>query len=497
MFETAEVGHVIDKETYAAELPTLRSALLDAQFDLKQARKFATVVLIAGVDGAGKGETVNLLNEWMDPRHVETHAFGAPSDEELARPNMWRFWRALPPRGKIGILFGSWYTGPVVGRALGNLSDPEFDLEVERINRFERMLADEGILLLKFWFHLSKKAQKKRLQKLESNPRTRWRVTDQDWHNFKRYDDFRAVSAKAVRETDMAHAPWIIVEGADARYRSLTVAKTLLGALRVRLDNPSAIHSALAAPPVRPIDARNILDTLDLAQRTEKSEYEARLEELQGRLALAVRHPRFAGKSVVAVFEGSDAAGKGGAIRRITAALDARHYDIVPVAAPTEEERLQPYLWRFWRRLPGRGRTAIFDRSWYGRVLVERVEGFCGDADWLRAYSEINDFEEQMHENNMIVCKFWLQVSKDEQLARFTERQSSQFKRFKITDEDWRNRDKWDAYTMAVCDMVDRTSTEIAPWTLVAAEDKYTARLKVLETLCDRIEAALQKKKKK
>ena len=495
MFETAEVGHAITKEAYNAEVPQVRADLLDAQYDALQAKKFATVIVIAGVDGAGKGETVNLLTEWMDPRHVSVHGFGAPTVEEAARPEKWRYWRSLPARGKIGIMFGSWYTQPIVDRVMGIASESEFDQALERVNRFERMLADEGIMLLKFWFHLSKKAQKRRLKKLESDPRTRWRVTNQDWQNFKKYDNFRDVSAKAVRETDMGHAPWLIVEGEDARYRSLTVAKTLLSALRGRLANPPVKSPPLAPMPLPPVDARNILDAVDLATKMDKAEYEARLEDVQGRLALLTRSAKFAKISVVAAFEGWDAAGKGGAIRRVTGALDARHYDVIAVAAPTEEERLQPYLWRFWRRLPARGRTTIFDRTWYGRVLVERVEGFCGDADWLRAYSEINDFEEQLHNNRTVVCKFWLHVSAEEQLRRFTERQASQFKRFKITEEDWRNREKWGPYVHAVCDMVDRTSTEIAPWTLVAAEDKYTARITVLQTLCDRIAAALSKKK--
>ncbi len=199
---------------------------------------------------------------------------------------------------------------------------------------------------------------------------------------------------------------------------------------------------------------------------------------------------------MVLVFEGNDAAGKGGSVRRIIQALDARSYRVIPVAAPTEEERDQPYLWRFWRNLPRKGRFAIFDRSWYGRVLVERVEGFCSQADWMRAYGEINDFEEQMVRHRTVVVKLWLSISKDEQLKRFEEREKIGFKRFKITDEDWRNREKWDEYEMAVCDMIDRTSSEIAPWTLVEANDKYFARVKVLETLCERIEVALGEKGK-
>ncbi len=492
MFETAEVGHKIDKETYAAELPVLRAALLDAQYELLQTGKFPVVLVIAGVDGAGKGETVNALTEWMDPRHIEVHGFGPPSDEEAARPPMWRFWRSLPPSGKTGIFFGSWYTAPILQRVLSDQTESQFDQSLEAINRFERMLADEGALVLKFWFHLSKKAQKKRFEKLEADPATRWRVTKQEWKNFKHYNEFKEVSARALRETNMAHAPWIVVEGEEERYRSLTVGKTLLAALRARLDAAKLPAATPTAPaPMPAIDNRNILDCVDLASTIDKASYETQLEELQGRLALLTRRPGFRKRSLVLAFEGWDAAGKGGAIRRVTGALDARAYDIIAVAAPSDEERRQPYLWRFWRRLPGHGRVTVFDRTWYGRVLVERVEGYCAQSDWLRAYSEINDFEEQLVKAGAILCKFYLHISPEEQLRRFEERQALNFKRFKITEEDWRNRDKWPQYVQAVCDMVDRTSTEIAPWTLVAAESKYLARLQVLQTICDRLEQAL------
>lgn len=491
MFETAEVGHKIDKEAFAAELPGLRTALLDAQFDLKTERKFPVIVVIAGVDGAGKGETVNALTEWMDPRHIEVHGFGAGADLSPGLPPMARFWEALPPKGKTGIFFGSWYTEPIVHRVLGKESEADFDQRLESIHRFERMLADEGALILKFWLHLSKKAQKKRLKKLQEDPATKWRVTRQDWKNFKRYDEFKEISARALRETSTAHAPWIVVEGQDARYRSLTVGKTLLAALRARLDQPPLPSEGHAPAPVAAIDHLNILDRVDLTQKVDKADYQARLEEAQGRLALLCRRAEFAKRTLVLAFEGWDAAGKGGAIRRVTGALDARHYRVVPVAAPTEEERQQPYLWRFWRRLPIHGKVAIFDRTWYGRVLVERVEGFCTQGDWLRAYAEINDFEEQLARSGAVICKFWLHISPQEQLNRFEARQTQDFKRFKITEEDWRNRDKWPAYAQAVSDMVERTSTEIAPWTLVAAEDKYAARLQILDTINQSLARAL------
>ncbi len=492
MFESAELGHKIDKATYDKEEPKLREALLNAQFDLAQKAKFPVIILVGGVDGAGKGETVNLLNEWMDPRHIQAHAMGEMSDEERERPAMWRFWRSLPPKGKIGVFFGSWYTAPIVRRVLKQTSAATLNQHIEQINHFEKMLTDEGALILKFWFHLSKDAQEKRLKSLEKNPKTRWRVTKLDWARFKIYDKFRKVSEHALRETSTAEAPWIVVEGADARYRSLTVGKMLLEALRKRLES-AAKPAAHVAPLQAPIDQLDVLDKLNMSQKIDKKKFDAELEKYQGKLNLLTRDPRFHKMSVIAVFEGSDAGGKGGAIRRITGALDARHYRIIPVAAPTEEERAQPYLWRFWRHIPRTGRVTIFDRSWYGRVLVERVEKFCAEADWMRAYGELNDFEEQLTESGAVVVKFWLAITKEEQLRRFKEREKIGFKRFKITEEDWRNREKWDDYERAVCDMVDRTSTEIAPWTLVEANDKNFARLKILKTLCQRIEAAMKK----
>ncbi|MDO9169592.1 MAG: polyphosphate:AMP phosphotransferase [Methylobacter sp.] len=493
MFESAELGHKIDKATYNLEVPKLREALLEAQIDLAKLAKFPVIILVGGLDGAGRGETVNLLNEWMDPRFIETHGMGEPSDEELDRPMMWRFWRELPPKGKIGVFLGSWYTWPILNRVTGQTKVADFDQSMERAKRLENMLTDEGALILKFWMHLSKDRQEKRLKLLEKNPETRWRVTDRDWKHFKLYDEFRTVHESAIRRTSTAEAPWTIVEGYDSRYRSLTIGKVVLDAIRRRIDNADKKTIDIIAPlPLPSIDQLNVLKTLDLKQKITKKKFKTELEKYQGKLALLTREAEFKDITVIALFEGNDAAGKGGVIRRITSALDARYYTIIPVAAPTEEERAQPYLWRFWRHIPRRGRVTIFDRSWYGRVLVERVEGFCSTADWMRAYGEINDFEAQLVRHNIVVVKFWLAISKDEQLERFNAREKSDFKRFKITEDDWRNREKWDDYEHAVCEMVDRTSTEIAPWTLVEANDKNFARIKILKTLCKQIEAAMK-----
>lgn len=492
MFESAELGHRVDKKDYEREVPKLREALLDAQMRVLERAEFPIVLLSGGVDGGGKGEVVNLLLEWMDPRHIQVHAMGEPTDEELSRPPMWRFWRVLPPKGKTGVFFGSWYTAPIVDRVYERIHGSEITRSLASITRFERMLVDEGALVVKFWMHLSKKAQKQRFKELEKSPGTAWRVTDQDWERHRRYDRFREVSEHALRETSTSEAPWNVVEATDRRYRNLTVGRVLLEMLQRRLAGRHKTPVRGAPPPPPPIDARNVLEEMDLSKSLSDAQYDKRLPKAQGALNALSRRKRFLEKNAcVVVFEGADAAGKGGAIRRVTAAVDARRYNVVPIAAPTEEERAQPYLWRFWRAVPRRGHFTLFDRSWYGRVLVERVEGFAAEADWMRAYREIVDFEEALVRAGVVVVKFWLQIDKQEQLRRFREREKTGYKRFKITAEDWRNREKWQAYERAVCDMVDRTSTSPAPWHLVEANDKKWARVKIVQTIADSIEAAL------
>lgn len=491
MFEAAEVGHCISKEEYKAEEPLLRQALLEAQYRLLDAARLPVIIVVGGVDGAGKGETVNLFNEWMDPRHIITCGFSEPTDEESQRPRMWRYWQVLPPKGRIGMFFGSWYTDPIVGRVAGKTSESALTHSLEEICDFESMLCTEGTVLVKLWFHLSADAQKKRLEELESDPKTRWRVTATDWERFKHYKDFRKVSESALSTTSTAAAPWHIIDGSCPYYRSLTAGRLLLEALTQALAEKTGAAPATPEKDIAPAPA--ILRTLDYTLKMKRKEYEHELEIWQGRLNLLTREKGFQKKSLVLVFEGQDAAGKGGAIRRITAALDARQYQVVPVAAPNEEERAQPWLWRFWRRLPRRSHITIFDRSWYGRVLVERVEKFATTADWQRAFHEINGFEEQLVEHDIIVVKFWLAITKEEQLTRFREREDVAFKNHKITPEDWRNREQWDAYELAVNDMVAQTSRKNAPWTLVPSDDVEYARIMVLKTICANLEKALKK----
>ena len=505
MFEAAELGRKVRKGEYARRAVGLREALLEAQRRLLSA-PFSTVVVFAGVDGAGKGETVNLLHEWMDTRWLVTHAYGEPSDEERERPEYWRYWRDLPPRSRIGLFLSSWYSRPILDRVHRKIDRAAFDQRVDRIVQFERALTDDGTLLLKFWMHLDRKGQKARLEKLEHDPLTRWRVTRQLWANWRRYDDFVEAAEVAIRRTSVAPAPWLIVEGADERYRTLTVSEALLAAIERHLASQGKTPPTTAArvsapgraPAQRPAPRRTaalsmptILSHLDMTQAVPRRTYQVELERQQGRLNRLQRKAKVEGVSTILVFEGWDAAGKGGAIRRVTAALDSRDYQVIPVAAPTDEERAHHYLWRFWRHLARAGRVTVFDRSWYGRVLVERVEGFATEQEWRRAYAEINDFEEQLAEHGYVVVKYWMHITKEEQLARFKARAKTVHKRWKLTDEDWRNREKWGDYELAVNEMVERTSTQLAPWTLVEGNDKQFARLKVLKTVCDSLEASL------
>lgn len=529
MFRTAELGRKVSKEEFDAVAPQLRTELTQLQQRLRAAR-FPVILVFAGVDGAGKGESINLLNEWMDPRWMETHAYGPPSDEERERPDYWRYWRDLPARGRIGLFLRSWYSSPVLDHANGRISDAELDERLSHITRFEKMLADDGALILKFWMHLGRDAQKKRLKKLEKDPTESWRVTKQDWKNWEMYDQFTTAAERTLQVTSAGHAPWTVIEGQDDRYRSLTLLVTLRDAILRHLEamdlkrrvaetmrreeqrrlkeeaegqkaggsekiahgvsGAGALHGSslvMATLPQQP----TVLNALDMTLDYSDEDYAERLKVARSRLHHLSRLARDRGVSSVLVFEGWDAAGKGGAIRRLTAGLDARDYKVIPIAAPTDEEKAQHYLWRFWRHISRAGRATIYDRSWYGRVLVERIEGYAATDEWMRAYGEINDFEEQLVDSGRVLCKFWLHITKEEQLARFEERQSIPWKAWKLTEEDWRNRDKWDVYEQAVNDMIERTSTRKTPWTLVEANSKKHARVKVLETYCAALEARL------
>lgn len=495
MLCATETGQKIDKKVYNERVPGLRTDLLLVQNQLHVSADFSVIAVVAGSDAAGKGETVNRLHQWLDTRYLQTHAFDQPSDEESERPLAWRYWRVLPAKGRIGIFLGSWYSEVVRAMLAGELSEADFARALVHLNTFEQKLTDDGTLLLKYWFHIPKKVQKKRLNKLAADPEQAWRVTDLDWRNLRYYDRLRPICERLLNETNSSPAPWLVVDGTDRRYRELTVGEHLLQSLRSRLNtaptvslpSPVPVHASEAEP-----DGATVLSHLDLEQKISRGRYRRQLNKWQARLNQLSRRAHEKGLAAVVVFEGADAAGKGGAIRRVTTALDARRYEVVPIAAPSDEERARHYLWRFWRRLPRAGNWTVFDRSWYGRVLVERVEQFATEPEWHRAYQEIRDFEALLCEHGILLVKFWLHIDPDEQARRFAEREQVPYKQYKITDEDYRNRSKWPQYEAAVQDMFQQTCLPHAPWTLVEANDKYFARIKVLRTICDHLHSKLR-----
>lgn len=489
MFEAVELGQKLSREEFAAREPELRTRLLAAQRALRE-KDVPVIVIVSGVEGAGKGAVVDRLNKWLDTRDIRTHAFWDETDEERERPRYWRFWRTLPPRGYLSILFGSWYTRPIVARALGEISDPHFDRELARIADFERMLTADGALLVKLWFHLTRKAQKKRLR--DDPKRASALEADRVARRYsKLYDTFREVSERAIRATDTGLCPWHLIEAQNRRFRDLTAGRTVLAALEQRLESgPPAVEAGTSTFGLK--GTGSVLETVDLEQTLDEEGYKIQIEELQSRFYRLAWQAHAKKISTVAVFEGWDAAGKGSAIRRVSGAVDARLCRVISIAAPTDEERAHHYLWRFWRHLPRDGAITIFDRSWYGRVLVERVEGFASEADWGRSYREITAFEEQLAAHGTVVLKFWIHISPEEQLRRFHEREKIPWKQHKITEEDWRNREKGPEYEAAVNEMVTRTSTVAAPWTLIAGSDKKHARVSILEEFCRRLQNALE-----
>lgn len=481
MFEEAEKDPALDDKQFKKLEDALRTELLVEQYRVLKQGERTILIVVAGLDGAGKGATVNLLNEWLDPRHVRTLAFAEPNRHEAERPAMWRYWNAMPAKGETGIVFGSWYA-PMLAEARRADPDPvALESMAAAIVRFESMLAADGVEVVKLWFHLSREAQQERCERLLADPDTAWRVSEADLQVRRDFDRLRLAGETIISATHTKAAPWLIIPSADENWRIVATARTVLQAFR----HPPQVPPVETLAPIRLEDR---FAGLDYSSKLAKNEYEQRFMRATARVGRAVRRPEFRDRALVLVFEGDDAAGKGGAIRRLARSMDARQYSIIPIAAPTDEEKARPYLWRFWRHVPARGRVAIFDRSWYGRVLVERVEEFAQPADWQRAYGEIQDFEAQLVAHGAILLKFWLTISPAEQLKRFRAREKTPFKSFKITDEDWRNREKAPEYRKAATEMLSRTHAPDAPWHVVATDDKRYARVCIMEAVAQALE---------
>jgi AMP-polyphosphate phosphotransferase len=496
MLSSLDLSPSLDKETYLSKISDLMHQLRSLQQSCRE-QKLPVVVVLEGWAAAGKGTLVKKTIEYMDPRGFTVHPVLAPSPEERRYPFLWRFWQKLPAKGSIGIFYHSWYTHLLEDRLFDCLPPNQVPLVTRDINAFERQLADDGVAIAKFWIHLSEKELKKRVKKYASDELESWRVRPEDWQQAKRYEAYAALAEEMITYTSTGTAPWTLVEGDCQRWARVKVLSQLVATLVQALDRKTLPSSP---PPTLPPQEQllpsepDFLAEVDLGTKLEKEDYRNRLRWEQMELRKLQLQIFQSDVPVLILFEGWDAAGKGGAIKRLTDTLDPRSYQVIPFAAPTEEEHRYHYLWRFWRKLPGAQTIGIFDRSWYGRVLVERVEGFADEARWRQAYQEINEFEAQLTNAGYVLVKFWLHISPEEQLRRFQERQNDPYRAYKLTEEDWRNREKHNLYYVAVNQMIARTSTPTAPWTIVPGNDKYFARLKVLDTVSAAIEERLKRK---
>lgn len=452
------------------------------------------VIVFEGLDAAGKGMMINRLAQVLDPRGFRVCLTADPSPEDRRRPWMWRFWKELPAAGEIVMFDHSWYRRILDDYAQGKITKLEYQQAVRDILEFERQLSDSGMLIIKFWLHISAREQRRRLKTMERSPATRWKVTKTQWKQNQNYAKWIRLVENAIQETSSSQNPWTVVEANQGKFARVKVFRTLVSAIsrecERRQQNPRQLGTPMAEPDESLFYRPTILDRVDLSKSISREEYERQLVTLHQKL-YELEHRCYLKKvPVVIVYEGWDAAGKGGTIKRLTRALDPRGYEVVPVGPPTTEEKAHHYLWRFWRRIPKTGHITVFDRSWYGRVLVERVEGFCTQEEWERAYREINEFERQLADFGTIIIKFWLHIDPDEQLRRFQSRQSDPQKQWKITEEDWRNRAKWKHYELAVIEMLEKTSTLYAPWTILEANCKLFARIKSLQVVIERLENA-------
>lgn len=471
------------------QVARLRDELLDLQFKLREAQRSAVALIVTGAPSAGRSETINGLLEWLDPKYIRVHAFARPDVAERRYPPMWRYWKTLPARGRMAFYFAGWYADSFSGARRRNRAKAgNARRAIERSRQLEAMLVAEGIRVVKVHLHVDRKTQRERLTRLCADKLTRWRVTDEDRWLAEHHAQAKRSAHDDIEATTQPAAPWHVIDGKDEHKRLLEVGGVLRDALKEALARSSASVKTTSPQALR---GRARLRPSVEGKAFDEEYYRQELELLQGRLALLMRRSSFREHALVLAFEGIDAAGKGGAIRRITHALDARQYQVVPVSAPSPREAAYPYLWRFWRHIPQRGHIAIFDRSWYGRVLVERVRNLTPQSDWRRAYGEINEFEHQLTEHGIVVAKFWLSISKEEQLKRFRAREENPLKRFKVDKEDWANRRFYDAYQLAAAEMIARTSSPDARWTVIDADRKKHARLQVLRAVCEEVEKRL------
>ena len=477
-----------DDEQLRQERKEAQATLAGYQMQIKEAR-LPVIVIFEGWGAAGKGSVLGRVIKGIDPRFFRTRTMAAPTEEDKRYPFLYKYMMEIPEAGKFTFFDSFWMEEVAGARVRGEIDKDTYKQRIHSINTTERSLTDNGYLVMKFFFQISKKVQRARILKLEEDKNTRWRISPEDVDQNLNYKAYRKAYDQYLNDTNSPNAPWYIIDSSDKKWAEIQVLRFLNQGIDTALKN----HS-LAAPILQntfPLRRTPRLSEISLSDKTlTDEEYRQKLDKLQKELRDLHNELYLHKIPVIIAYEGWDAAGKGGNIKRITSALDPRGYEVHPIASPEPHEKARHFLWRFWARLPKDGHIAIFDRTWYGRVMVERIEGFCSENDWQRAYNEMNEFEKELADWGAVVIKFWVQIDSDTQLERFTDRQNTPEKQWKITEEDWRNREKWDLYEAAIDEMLRKTSTSFAPWHILESVDKRYARVKALRIVVEKLEEA-------
>ena len=501
MLDQVNLDQKLSKAEYKQLCSPLKKQLSVLQQTVKE-KRLPMVVVFEGWSAAGKGSLLSDVILTLDPRGFKVYSTVAADSAEARKPLLWRYWIKIPAEGNMSLFDRSWYQDLYIAQTEQEIEDSEWERRVQSINTMERQLSDEGYLIVKFFLHISQEEQRLRFEKLADSKNTSWRVTERDWKRNKQYRRYYKAADLMMERTHTSYAPWHIIPSHDKRFALYRIYSTLIDSIQKALERKERKESpreqlrdtpgSVYVPKTLTLLPMPSLQEVPLDAKLSSEEYEAELKKTQKKLKKLHNSLYREEIPVIVAYEGWDAAGKGGNIKRVAAALDPRGYEVVPIAAPSKEELAHHYLWRFWKNLPKTGHVAIFDRTWYGRVMVERIEGFCSQDSWQHAYQEINEFERELYDWGAVIVKFWLQIDQEEQLRRFQDRMNTPEKRWKITDEDWRNREKWDLYEETVNEMLARTSTDFAPWHIIQSQDKKFARIQALHILIDAIEAKLQ-----
>ncbi|QLH75504.1 MAG: polyphosphate:AMP phosphotransferase [Methanomassiliicoccales archaeon] len=466
------------------KLDRLRQELGQMQRQLRE-EKVPLAIIFEGLDYWGMANDINELIRWLDPRGFDFHDMLRPLADEKERPFIWRYFLRMPSKGRIAVFDRSWYFWAIYEHYKSK-DKTRLNHRLHDIRMLERQHHDEGTLVIKFFLVPDK--ERKRNDDEKVHCKGKFHLSGEEF-----IDDIKNAMEEwkeILDTTNYEHAPWVVIKDGDEDETAIIIIEAILQHVlkaRSKKQNETSMRRYETVKVVK----SSALDEVDLSKMISEEKYKARLEKMQQKLAELQCKLYLKKVPSIIVFEGWDAAGKGGNILRLTASLNPRGYRVAPVTVPNDEELSHHYLWRFYKMFPKDGMMTIFDRSWYGRVLVERVEGYATAEQVERAYLEINDMERMLTSHGTIVIKFWLHIDPSEQLRRFKEREEDPYKRWKITEEDWRNRSKWDAYKQAVDDMISSTSTKRAPWTVIPSNDKRYSRIAVLEDIIERFEDRL------